>query len=388
MLRSFLLSFWREIHFFTTRPIYAILSILIPLLCFLFFATMMPQGLPSDLPVGILDQDQSVLSRTIIRQAESTQACRITRHFVDAGQALQAMQQGKIFGYLEIPENLAKEMYSGNQPEIHFYYNQSYLIAGSLVLKDLSTALTTVSAGIRLKTHLARGVDKQQAITAVMPYRAEIHAIGNPWINYSVYLINVIVPGLLHLMVLITTVFVIGSEIKERRTADWFQPDRSSFALALAGKLFPYTLIFSMLGILMNVLLFGVLQYPLNTNPAWMLLSTGFMVLAAQATGILMIGVFPVLRIGLSFAGLYGMLAFSYSGLSFPVEGMPAALRGWSFLFPLRHYFIVYQKLALNGLPVRSAIQDYACLLLFLGLPALILNRLKSAVIQQDYPDN
>lgn len=381
-------AFRREISFFFSRPVYAVVSVLIPLFCFLFFATLMPEGLPSDLPLGVVDRDQSVLSRNILRQIEATQSCRITTRFSDPAEALAAMQTAEVFGYLEIPENLEQNIYNGNQPDILLYYNQSYLIAGSLVLKDVSTALTTISAGMRLKVRLAKGLAKQQALTDILPYRAEIHPIGNPWINYSVYLINVIIPGLLHLMVLLTTVLVIGMELKERRTANWFTDSNAAFAIALSGKLLPYTLIFFAQGFLMNIILFGILGYPLHTSLIWMLLATGGMILAAQAVGVLMIGVFPVLRIGLSFAGLYGMLAFSYSGLSFPIEGMPAPLQGLSIFFPLRHYFILYQKLALNGFEVVSGMPAFACLLMFTALPLIILRRLRSAIIHVDFTGN
>lgn len=376
----------REMSRIVSRPVYAVITILIPLLCFGFFATFMPDGLPCELPVGIIDHDNSMLSRNLIRQIEATPECKVTGHYLNFNEAREAMQSGDIYGFTEIPADIEKMVLSGQQPVIRFYYNQTYMIAGSLVLKDMSLVLNTVSAGLNLKGRMARGQGKNMALAAVMPIIPEIHAIGNPFVNYSVYLINVIMPGLLQLMVLLTTVYIIGVELKESSSRVWLKTGGNRIIPSLSGKLLPYTLIFCVMGFVMDVILFKILRYPLHTGFGWMVLNTFLMILSAQAVGILMIGVFPVLRDGLSFAGLYGMLAFSYSGLSFPIEGMPGLLQGLSYLFPLRYYFIIYQKLALNGFPPITAFTAFASMLVFLLLPGIVAIRLKKAMFYMDYP--
>ena len=65
-------------------------------------------------------------------------------------------------------------------------------------------------------------------------------------------------------------------------------------------------------------------------------------VLSAQALGIVMIGLLPDFRLGISFASLWGVISFSISGFSFPVSAMHPMLQALSNLFPLRHYFLVY----------------------------------------------
>jgi ABC-2 type transport system permease protein len=140
------------------------------------------------------------------------------------------------------------------------------------------------------------------------------------------------------------------------------------------------------MGTLYLVVLFKGLHYPLNAPFAWMWLDMTLLVLTAQAFGIFMIGTFPVLRDGLSFSGLFGVLSMSYSGLSFPIEGMPALLQGLSWVFPLRWYFLIYQGVALNGFNPVYYIQNYGIMLLFLCLPLLVAKRLRKAVIEMNYP--
>jgi len=380
------LVFARELRRMVSRPIYAIMTIIIPLGFLLFFGTFMPEGLPERLPIGIVDHDNSSLSRNVIRQIDATQQTKVTGSFLHFSEARDAMQRGEIYAFITIPKNLMSDVMSSRQPTIDFYYNQTFLIPGSLVLKNISTMLTTVSAGANLQTRQARGQSTEASMGQILPISPEFHAIGNPYINYSVYLIQVLLPGLLQLMILITSVYSIGIELKKNSSRKWLRTAGGSMFKALLGKLLPYTIAFTAMALVYDICLFKIMHYPLIDNIGWMFLASFFLVIADQAIAILMIGVFPVLRDGLSFCGLYGVLAFSYSGLSFPIEGMPTLLQGLSYLFPLRWFFRIYQGIALNGTNPVYSFHFYAFMLLFLLLPILIWKRLEKAMIELNYP--
>ena len=98
-----------------------------------------------------------------------------------------------------------------------------------------------------------------------------------------------------------------------------------------------------------------------------------------------MIGVLPTLRLGLSFACLFGMIAFSIVGFSFPVLAMDPTLQALSTLFPLRHYFLIYVDQALNGRDLIYSWGEYIWLLGFLFLPFLIGRQLKKALLYFKY---
>lgn len=371
-----------------SRPIYPLLIFFMPLGFLVFFATLMPQGLPEQLRIGVIDHDQSSLSRKLIRQIDASQQTRIAERYLHFSDARAAVQEGDIFGFVELPEDLMKDVTNGIQPTVHFYYNQSYLIPGSLVLKNLSYLMTTVSAGANLQVRQAKGQTLDEGMGQVLPVVPEIHAIGNPWVNYSVYLINVLLPGMLELMVLLTTVYAAGIEIKKRRSLKWYRLSGQSLWKALLGKLLPYTLAFTAVGILYDITLFKVMQYPMNGNIAWMFLNSFELVIASQAMGIFLLELFPTLSVALSFTGLYGMLAFSYSGLSFPIDGMPLAMQGLSFLFPLRGFFRIYQGVALNGLSPLYSLPQYGFQLLYLLFPLLLHRRLRNNMVFMDAPSH
>jgi ABC-2 type transport system permease protein len=213
----------------------------------------------------------------------------------------------------------------------------------------------------------------------------DTHALNNPWINYSVYLCNTLVPAILMILILMITVYSIGVEIKEQTSHEWLEMSGGSMLTALVGKLLPQTIVFSVMGMFYNAYLYGILHFPCNSGILPMLFATLCFVLASQGLGIFMIAMLPTLRLGLSFASLWGVVSISISGFSYPVMAMHPTLQALSNLFPLRHYFLIYVNQALNGYNMGYAWTNYLALLIFMLLPLLVSRRLHNALLHFKY---
>lgn len=375
----------RECQRLVSRPLYLFGMVVAPLFCYVFFTTLMGSGLPTDMPVGIVDQDQTSTTRQLSRTLDAFQQSKIVARYPTFNEAREAMQRREIYGFYYIPEGTTAQAQAQRRPTVSFYTNNTLLIAGSLLFKDMKTMSELASGAVVQATLLAKGATEEQAMAFLQPIIIDTHPLQNPWLNYSVYLNNTFAPGVLMLLIFMVTVFSIGVEIKERTARQWLRMGHNSIWISLAGKLLPHTAIFFLMGILYNVYLYGFLHFPCHSGIGPMLLATLCLVLASQGMGILMIGVLPTLRLGLSFASLWGVLSFSMCGLSFPLMGMHPTLQALANLFPLRHYFLIYVDQALNGYPMIYSWTNYVALLLFMLLPFLVAPRLKGALIYYKY---
>lgn len=375
----------RECQRLVSRPLYLFSMVVAPLFCYVFFTTLMESGLPTDMPVGIVDQDQTSTTRQLSRTQDAFQQSKIVARYPTFNEAREAMQRREIYGFYYIPEGTTAQAQAQRRPTVSFYTNNTLLIAGSLLFKDMKTMSELASGAVVQATLLAKGATEEQAMAFLQPIVIDTHPLQNPWLNYSVYLNNTFAPGVLMLLIFMVTVFSIGVEIKERTARQWLRMGHNSIWISLAGKLLPHTAVFFLMGILYNVYLYGFLHFPCHSGIGPMLLATLCLVLASQGMGILMIGVLPTLRLGLSFASLWGVLSFSMCGLSFPLMGMHPTLQALANLFPLRHYFLIYVDQALNGYPMIYSWTNYVALLLFMLLPFLVAPRLKGALIYYKY---
>jgi ABC-2 type transport system permease protein len=158
-----------------------------------------------------------------------------------------------------------------------------------------------------------------------------------------------------------------------------------SIFISIYAKLLPQTIIFTLMGVLYNVYLYGYLHYPCNSGILPMLVATLCLVLASQSLGVVFISISSTLRFGLSLATLWGVVSFSISGFSFPEIAMNPMLQALANLFPLRHYYLIYVDQALNGYPMAYSWVSYLALLLFMLAPYALLHRLKKALIYYNY---
>ena len=388
-LKQSLHSIWnvakREIQRLTSKPIYFFCMLIAPALCVVFFLSLMQDGLPTNLPIAVVDMDGSATSRNLIRQLDAFEQTEVVYKTATFDDARREMQKGNIYGIFYIPKNFAVEATTGKQPTLSFYTNGTYLIAASLLFRDMKM-LGELTAGAAARTTLyAKGATEDQAMGFLQPIVIDTHPLNNPWLNYSVYLCNTLIPGVLMLLIFMVTVYSIGVEIKDRTAREWLRMSNNSIYIALAGKLLPHTVVFFIMGIFYNVYLYGFLHFPCNSGIFPMIFATLCLVLASQCCGIVMIGTLPTLRLGLSFASLWGVISFSISGFSFPVMAMHPVLQALSNLFPLRHYFLIYVDQALNGYSMAYSWSNYMALLIFMMLPFFVVHRLKEALVYYKY---
>ncbi len=375
----------RELRRLTTQPIYLFCMVGAPLICFIFFLSLMGKGLPTDLPLAVVDEDNSATSRSLIRQLDAFEQSRVALLTASFEEARQAMQRGEVYGIIRVPARFSVEATTGKQPTLSFYTNGSYLIAASLLYRDLRTISVLAGGAVGLQTGLAKGYTEAQIMGQLQPIVIDTHPLGNPWLNYSVYLNNTILPGVLQLMVFLVTIFSLGTEIKFGTAKEWLAEGGQSMTVSLLGKLLPQTVIFTLVGFLLLALLYGFHSFPLLCGWGPMLAAIFLLVVASQSVGVLMFGAMPTLRLGLSAACLFGMISFSIVGFSFPVHAMHPTLQALARLFPLRHYFLIYVDQALNGRALIYTWSEYAWLLGFLVLPFLIGKNLKAALMDFEY---
>lgn len=376
---------WRETKRIATQPMYIFCMVIAPLFCYVFFTTLMSNGLPTNLPAGVVDLDNTSTSRNIIRNLDAFQQTGIVARYASFTQARQAMQRGEIYSFYYIPQGTTEEALAGRQPRVSFYTNYAYLIAGSLLYRDQRTMSELASGAIGQQTLLAKGATEKQAKAFLQPIVVDAHPLNNPWLNYSVYLCNTLFPGVLMLLIFLTTAYTLGNELKENTAAELMQMAHQSIVTALAGKLLPHTAIFSIIAVFYNVYLYGFLHYPCHSGILPMLAAGLLLVVASQAVGIFFFGLFGSMRLALSSASLWGVISFSISGFTYPSMAMHPALQAISQLFPLRHYFLLYVNLALNGYPLIYAWHSVTALLLFILLPFFVLKKLRTTMLHYVY---
>lgn len=374
----------REFGIIRRKPVFLLGSVGVMAVCCLFYLTFFKAGLPENLPVGVLDLDNSSLSRNFCRQLDATQMGKVIK-YEDFTTARDAMQTGEITSLCVIPQGMNEEVNANRRPVFTYYVNTLYLIGGALSYKNILTMVTLTGGAVQREVLRAKGYSEDAIMGLIQPIVVDEHKIGNATTNYGVYLNNIILPGLLALSIVFVLIYALGSELRYGTSKELMETADGSMAAALIGKLLPYTLIYLVLGLGLDLLLFGVCRYPLNGSILNMMLAMVVFILANEAVAVTLVGLLPTLRYSLSIAALFAILGFSFSGFTFPVEAMPVAFQGVSCLFPLRFYYLLYVQEAMFGAGFAGWWQYIVYMLLFLVGPFCVCGRLKRAWLNQNY---
>lgn len=382
---GFIATVKREIARMSSRRMYIFGIFFVPIAMAFFFISLLDEGLPLKTPVAVVDEDHSELSRTVTRTLDAVEVIDITEKLDSYHDAITKVRQGEIFGFFVIPSNFESDALGGRTPTLDYYSNMTYFVPGTLAFKGFKTVAVGTSAGIIKNVLVSTGIDPEGIAGMVQPVVVDTHGIGNPWMNYSYYLAPSFIFGVFQLMIFLMTVYAITTEIKMGTSPRWLETAGGKMRIALTGKLFPYTVSFILVGLLITAGLFGFRHFPCNGSVWTIVFAVILMVPACQAFAAFVCCIVPNPRLAFSVVALMGILTFSFAGFSFPVDKMYGAIAIFSYVVPVRYLFEIYINEALLGAATYYSRWMFVALLAFLPLPALLARRLKRACLNPVY---
>ena len=376
---------WRSIRrgcvTLMSRPVFYVLCVVVvPLAMTAFFVSLLEKGVAEHVPSAVVDLDHSDMSRNVTRNLGALQQVDIRYKLDSYAQAMDYVKRGEIMGFFMIPENFGEDALAGRHPELTYYINFGYIVPGSLLVEGYTTMSMLANGAVVQGLLSAKGVPEVEIKPVLQPFVNQVHLLGNPTMNYGVYLVNSFAPGVLALMVLLVVAYNITAEIKNGTTREWLDAASGSIVVALVGKMLPLTMLFTIVGWTMQLVFYGIAQYPMNGEMWVMMLAMFLLVVACESLAVIVCAIVPNPRYALSVCSLIGVLAFSLGGYSFPVEDMYSGIGIFSQLLPMRYYFLIYVDQALNGLELAYSRDYFMALLAFPLVALLFLRRLKKSM--------
>lgn len=375
----------RECGIIRTNPIYLFCMVILPVIVVIFFTSLMQKGQPTDMPVGVVDQDNTPTTRQMIRTLDSFQSTKVTNYYNNINQARQAIQRNEIYAYIYFPRNTTANMLAMRQPNVSFYYSNASITSGALLYRDLKTLSMLASASMGAAKLSAMGATNAQINATLQPITIDLHPINNPQINYNIYLTGSLVPATLLLFISLMAAYSIGTELKFNRSKEWIKASNDNIFIALTGKLLPQFLVSLTVIYGFMFYIFQVLGFPHLGGTGSILLLGLLAVLAAQGFGIFVSAIIPSLRMSMSVCSLWAALSYSLMGATFPLVAMDSPIKAIAQMFPMRHFFVIYQTCVFNGYPLINVWLNLLALIIFAALPLPILKRLKRNMLLFKY---
>lgn len=337
MIKSLLLISYDELkRIFQTKAILSVMFLGIFIYFFFYPQPYLHEAI-RDVPIAVIDQDNTNYSRELIRQFDANKSIETDLHIADLQTAKKLIEERKIYGVVLIPYRFQQHILEGKTSTVLYYGDASYILIYSNVATAINTVASNFGAKISISRKIAQGVDPAVATSNVSPFSTQLISLFNPQSGYATYIIPAAFILILYQTLLIGSILCrLFSKNSDFETAFINQQNNatSSALLLLSGKLFTYLVLYLVYFIIYTVFANYWYNLPRLGN---IFVSLSFIIPFIFSTALLgkVISHF-VHTVSDVFCLIIpsSMIIFFVTGLSWPKELMPSLFHLIGYIFP------------------------------------------------------
>jgi len=361
----------RELRYLGREPWDLALLLWLPAATLALLLWMFSTGIPTGLPIAVVDEDHSSGSRELIRRMASTRGLAVTAQPPSLEAAQPEVRSGAVYGVVHIPANWERDRLRNTPQPVVLYGNAQFSLVAGIIGGDVRAAVSSMVVERAVVSEARFGGGLAQAAVRVGSVQADLRTLFNPSLSYEAYFAGMLLPVALHLFCVIAAVSALGREFRNRSVDAWLQAAGGSLPRALLGKLAPVALVYVLLALAVVATFAGWRGWsPAGSLLLW-IVAIAVLMIVSIAIAIMLVGLTINLRTALSLTGIYVATGLAFSGFSYPRAAMGEAAQWWGGLLPFTHYLPVQQGQWLGAATASAWAQGMAPLLLFIAVPLL-----------------
>ncbi|MDV2860446.1 ABC transporter permease [Psychrobacter sp. CAM01] len=394
---AFIRSAAYERRFLRKNPWDLTMVVWIPLLTVLLIWWIFSQTQITNLPIGVIDQDNGPVANTAVRYLDASPTLSVRQMYYSAAEAEAAILQRDIYAVVIIPEDFSRNILSSKSAPLILQVNAQYGTHSGIIQTGVQAVAGTLSAGVEIQRLIKQGMAPSQAAIAYSPISIQRISLFNAATDYQQFLASTVIPALLHILAMVIGATTIGRELRDKQLGRWYGFIASAqaydnisgsiganvnnnvadntvqkiAALSQPAVKLPNSAakdntnqkpVSTLPSVHMGVLLFGLLGkyfWPMLAYGLWSILALWLatpqesvassavfatylgllllMMLSFWLGAIFTLGSFS-LRMGLSATGFISAPSYAFAGVTFPYIAISDSAKHWSDALPLTHY--------------------------------------------------
>ena len=358
----------REINRLRGNKPFTVLVILLPVLISLLISLIYSKGTIDEIPIGVYDSDRSEISRSIINSLDAISSLNIVRSFNSQDELEKSILKDEVKAALIFEKDFSLELKRGSGANIILIENNSNLIIGNIVYKQVVTVIRTFSGKALVKKLITNGMMKDEAAKFAKGINPQINPLFNTSYDYSRYLVSGLLPFFLQMIIMISAAIIFNSEFKENSCDDLLQVSGRKVSSIIFGKAIPYLFIhsanvFFVFGFLLPA--FGIYNSGSVIN---LILLVMLFVLSSFFVGFSISVFLQDQMLATEVALFVNTPAFIFSGYTFPISAMPEIHSWFANALPFTHFLKGFMKSFLMGGSFNSIKPELLILTIFFAV--------------------
>jgi ABC-2 type transport system permease protein len=355
----------RELNIAAVNPSVRNLLLIIPAVVFVLLAFIYIEGAISEIPVAVLDEDNTELSRTIISFLDATEQMNVTYYLSSEDDLKTFFLDHKEHAIFRIPKNTELDVITGKGANIQTYTNSSNIIFGNILLREAYIVLGTVSAGATLERLISAGLTEDRAMDLALPVIVNYKPLYNPVYNYLYYLVPGLLTVLLQMIIFFISTRAINSEITSGTYDELVLMAKGNPMNIITGK----SIIYLFFGLALSsfiILIFVAFGIPFQDRIWELVILFSVFLLANIMIGLMLSSTIDDEILSLDIAFFYNSPAFVFSGFTFPMIGMPFFDTLYAQFIPYTHFLYAFFKVYQIGTDISFIWSELTALGIFI----------------------
>ncbi len=320
-MRTFFELLKREFRLFWNNSVLRVLFIGAPIMYGVLLGYVYSKGKVTDLPIIVVDQDQSKLSKSAIEMMDDNEVLYVAALKFDENDLSRLMIEKDAASVVIIPEGFEKQVLTKKYPEITTIVNTANVLTANYASSAIQVVLGTLKVGVQLETLRKQGIPENLLMSQYEPFKTTFIKKNNRATNYMYFLWPGILATVLQQVLMLGLALSFAAEFENGTFKELVNRSSSTFKLLLV-KIIPY--LFMSFGIWLLYWFFTWwFDIPFYQNLGILTLVAGLFVLSVCFLGILVSILIPNQLKATEVLMVVATPSFILSGFTWPLSQMP-----------------------------------------------------------------
>ena len=386
-----LFLFVREFGIFWKNNVVKVIFIGGPLIYGILFGYIYQKGKVTNLPIIVVDIDQSPTSAKIIDMLDENEVINVVRIKHEETDLKQEMLKYNADAIVVIPENFEADILQKRTPEVNVKMNTANILTANFASKALQSVFLTLNAGVQMEGLKKQGLNPAIAAQLYEPFKVNYIKYYNKASNYMYFLWPGMLATILQQVLLIALALSFAREFEHNTFLTEYMPRAHNMVTAILIKCLPYWIlsvgIWAMYGFMFNYF-----KLPMPNHLAALNFLGLLLVVSVSFLGILASILLPTQLSATDVLMVIATPSFVISGFTWPLSQMPELVQKIANCIPLTHFLEGFRKIymldvGLSDVQPQVKVLSYMIIVFFvLSIVALYVKtwRMKRRVIKQN----
>ncbi|WP_150452364.1 ABC transporter permease [Arenibacter lacus] len=327
-----------------------------PILYGIMFGFVYQQAKVLDLPIVIIDQDNSPASDKVIDAFGDNEALWVSDVRPLAGDIAQEMPAKGYVAVITIPSNFEADLLQKRYPEIRVDLNMGNILTANTASVNIQSVLLTLNAGIEIAGLQKQGLAPDIAAKSYEPFKINFNKLYNSTGNYVTFMLPGLLGGIMQQVIFLAMALVFARDFEDGYFSKLKGVSRNSL-YHIALKSAPFLLFIPLMWLIVSRFIpFFNIDVAIY-NPAMFVL-VALLSLASMMIGMLFSVLIPNQLKATELLMVISTPAFILSGFTWPTMAMPDAIAHIAQYIPLTQFLSGFRKVAVYGGGIEAILPE------------------------------